>query len=99
MVTLFTDYASSSFRQSEEASNSNDDVTRQQQTSTRPAAAMAGIFGSSSTSSSSANIVKMPNEDNFGDCYDGLGMLPEVHRFDHSIFDFDDITRDDDKLL
>ncbi|KAM5588190.1 B3 domain-containing transcription factor LEC2-like [Rosa sericea] len=95
MVTLFTDPASS-YRQSEEASNTNNDVTRQQQTSTQPA--MAGIFGSSSSSSSSPSIVKMA-EDNFGDCYEGLGTLPEVvDRFDHSLFDFDDIIRDEKTL-
>ncbi|XP_062013121.1 B3 domain-containing transcription factor LEC2-like isoform X2 [Rosa rugosa] len=95
MVTLFTDPASS-YRQSEEASNTNNDVTRQQQTSTQPA--MAGIFGSSSSSSSSPSIVKMA-EDNFGDCYEGLGTLPEVvDRFNHSLFDFDDIIRDDKTL-
>ncbi|XP_050367272.1 B3 domain-containing protein LFL1 [Argentina anserina] len=94
MLTLFTDPASS-YRQTEEANNSNNDVTRQKQTPAQPA--MAGIFGSSSSPSSSTSIVKM-SEDNFGDFYEGLGMLPEVHRFEHSLFDIDDIIRDD-KLL
>ncbi|KAL6181159.1 hypothetical protein ACLB2K_047814 [Fragaria x ananassa] len=89
-VTLFTDPAPS-YIKSEEANNSNNDVTRQQQTSTHQLA-MAEIFGASS--SSSPSIVKM-SDDNFGDCYEGLETLPEVHRFE---FDFDDIMRDDKTL-
>ncbi|KAL6183557.1 hypothetical protein ACLB2K_044968 [Fragaria x ananassa] len=89
-VTLFTDPAPS-YIKSKEVNNSNKYVTRQQQTSTHQLA-MAEIFGSSS--SSSPSTVKM-SDDNLGDCYEGLGTLSEVHRFE---FDFDDIMRDDKTL-
>jgi hypothetical protein len=93
MVTLFTDHASS-YRQSEEArNNSNNDVTRQFQTSsTQPV--MTGILGASSSASSSRSIVKMV-EDDFDDCYKGLGTLPEVDRFEHCLLDCNYIMKDD----